>query len=172
MAIYIIGTIHAGFTPFKELKTILEKLNPNQLLVEIAEVDLKKEKLKNYPPEMVLAYKWAKKNKVKVYGFDSKINELRKGVTKKDTKILIEKQKKLMIGYTWKDMNKKKIMKILSVPLVNKLIDPKILKRRQKEMLRNIKRMIDNKGIVIILTGAGHLSFLEKHFKKAIFPFR
>ncbi|MEK6842233.1 MAG: hypothetical protein AABX84_00295, partial [Nanoarchaeota archaeon] len=60
--IYIIGTIH-GMTPNNELKSILKKINPNQILVEITEKYLKNKKFKNYPKEMVYAYSWGIKNK-------------------------------------------------------------------------------------------------------------
>ena len=46
--IIIIGTIHSGFTPNKELEEVLEKYHPKQLFVEIAEEDVTKNKLKNH----------------------------------------------------------------------------------------------------------------------------
>ena len=44
--------------------------------------------------------------------------------------------------------------------------------KRESEMLRNIRNVIVKKGIVLILTGCGHLDFFEKNIKDAIFPFR
>ena len=46
--IIIIGTVHSGFTPNKELEEVLEKYHPKQLFVEIAEEDVTKNKLKNH----------------------------------------------------------------------------------------------------------------------------
>ncbi len=170
--IIILGTLHAGLTPEDELKEVLEEYNPHQLLIEIAEEDIKNGKFDSYPPEMVFAYNWAKKNKVKVNGFDSKIDVLRKGMTEEDNQKLIEKQKKLMNIFTWKDMNKTENLKKLDADSAKNLIDQKKEEKREFEMLKNIKNSMIENGKILIITGCGHLDFFEKYISNAIFPFR
>jgi len=170
--IIIIGTLHAGLTPKNELKEVLEKYNPNQLLIEIAEEDIKNREFYSYPLEMVFAYDWANKNKVKVNGFDLKIDVLRKGMKEEDNQKVIEEQKKLMNNFSWKDMNKAENLKKLDTDSAKNLVDSKKEEKREFEMLKNIKNsMIDN-GKILIITGCGHLDFFEKHIINAVFPFR
>ena len=61
--IIVIGTVHGGFTPDEELKEVFEEYSPKQLFVEVAEEHVKKNKLKDYPPEMIFTLRWAKENK-------------------------------------------------------------------------------------------------------------
>ena len=137
--IIIVGTLHEGLTPTDELQEILEDIDPDQLLVEIAKEDLQNEILGKYPEEMVYAYKWAKKNNVQVNGFDSSINILKRGTTKEDEERVVKGVKKLLKGYTWKDMNKGECQKMIGQLIVG-LIDPLKRKKRQQEMLQNIKK--------------------------------
>ena len=75
--IIIIGTLHAGMTSEKELKVILEKYNPYQILVEISQKDINNGAIDSYPSEMIFAYRWAKNRGKKINGFDAKINTLK-----------------------------------------------------------------------------------------------
>ncbi len=172
--IIIIGTLHAGLTPENELKEVLEKYSPDQLLVEIVEEDVKKEKFDSYPPEMIFVYKWAKKNKIKVNGFDSKIDVFSKGMAEEDNEKVIQEQKILMnnLNLKWKDMNKAENLKKLDTDSAKKLVDPEKEAKRESEMLKNIKKSMIRGGTIVIITGCGHLEFLERHIKDAIFPFR
>jgi pheromone shutdown protein TraB len=172
LKIIIIGTLHVGLTPNKELEAEFKKYNPNQILVEIAESDIKNKNISKYPPEMIFTYKWAKRNNIKVCGFDTKINIFKKGIKEADNLELIKKQKKLIKNYSWKAFNKKESDKLLDVDDLNKIIDLEKEKVRNSKMLSNIKKFMIIKGVVMIITGSGHLNFFEKHFKKAIFPFR
>lgn len=170
--IIVIGTLHAGLTPENELKEILVKYHPEQLLVEIAQTDIKNGKFDAYPPEMIFAYHWAKKKKIKVSGFDSKIDSLRKGMTEEDNMGVIEEQKKLMENLTWKDMNRAKHLKKLDTASAQNLVDLDKEEKREFEMLINIKKAMIDQGTTIIVTGCGHLDFFKKHMKSAIFPLR
>ncbi len=118
---------------------------------------------------MVFTYQWAIRNKVKVNGFDSKINIFKQGITEKDNQMLIEKQKKLIQSFSWKDFNKKDKIKLLDI---GNITDPEKEKQRQQEMLNNINNALDKQGTVLIITGCGNLNFFEKNIKNAIFPFR
>jgi pheromone shutdown protein TraB len=172
LKVIIIGTLHVGLTPNKELETEFIKYNPNQILVEIAEGDIKKKSISKYPPEMIFTYNWARKNKIKVNGFDSKINIFKKGVKKADNLELIKKQKTIIKNYSWKAFNKEENDRLLNIDDLSKIIDLEKEKIRNLQMLCNIRKFIISNGVVMIITGTGHLNFFEKHFKKAIFPFR
>lgn len=170
--IIVIGTLHAGLTSHAELKEILEEYKPNQLLVEISQNDIKQGKINSYPSEMVFAYNWAKKNKIRVDGFDSKINTFRAGVTKEDNNKAIKEQKEIMKHYSWKEMNQSINNQKLKTKTTKNLDDSEKLKKLNFEMLNNIKKLMIKEGIIVILTGCGHLDFFEQHLKNAIFPFR
>ena len=169
--IIIIGTLHEGLTPVDELQEILEDIHPDQLLVEITKEDLQDERFGKYPKEMVYAHKWAKKNNIQVNGFDSPIDVMKHNITKEDEKHAVSEIYKLLKDHTWKDMNKKEYQDIES-RLIEELVDPLKHKKRQQEMLQNIKRSMLSQGKILILTGAGHLEFFEEHLPEATFPFR
>ena len=169
--IIIIGTLHLGLTPNKELREVLDEIKPDQLLVEINERDIKNNNFKKYIPEMVFAYRRAKKKKISVSGFDSSINVLSQGMTEKDKKRIIQKQKRLAKGHNWKDLNKEKYLKLLRGSEEG-LIDWKKEQKREEKMLQNIKKAMQPNGKIVIVTGCGHLSFFEKSIKDAVFPFR
>ena len=180
--IYIIGTIH-NFIPENDLIQILERYSPDQVLVEITASDLKKKNFKNYSKEFKDAYRWCKKNKVKVNGFDywqkGWLQSKDMSKSEKIEYIKIEKKLvKIVKRYGWKKFNKKKYEKLLdkyigkakkSIPYIKEAYE--ILPIRQKKMLANVKKRMLKKGTIIILTGAGHLDFFEKNLK-AEFPYR
>jgi hypothetical protein len=170
--IVIIGTLHGGLTPESELFDVLEKFKPVNLLVEIAQEDIDNGEIRSYPPEMIFAYKWGVDNKVKVGGFDYKMNIFAEGKTQIDNQDVINKQKKAMDGFTWKDMNKDENMKILDVPSENDLVDKDKESEREKRMLENIERKLADDPIILIVTGCVHLKLFEENIKGAIFPFR
>jgi len=168
--IYIIGTLHAGWTPDKELQEELEKIKPDQLLVEICDSDLQDNKLDDYPPEMVFAYQWAKENQVSVVGYDSKIKVFREGISDEDNQAVIEEQKKQLSHLTWQGANKPENCQLFMKESYEKLVDPAKDKLREQEMLDNIKKAIADQGRVVILTGCGHLDFFKANLSEAKFP--
>jgi len=170
--IYVIGTLHNMMPKHKkELQEILEKMDPDQVLVEIVHSHLKSPKIRTYPREMQFAYRWAIKKKKETAGFDSPIDITKKDITKKEEAVWVKKWIAKFGHLTWKGHNKKKYDKITNESL-EEIVDMKRHRSRQKEMLRNIrKRMISN-GKILVLTGAGHLPFFEKNMKSAKFPLR
>jgi len=168
----VIGTLHAGLTPEEELFDILNNLKLEILLIEMVQKDVEMEILNNYPPEMISAYHWAKKQNISVYGFDSAIHTLRDGMTEQDNQDAIDKQKEIMKKFTWKDINKEKNLALLNGNLWEKLVDPNKHRRREEEMIKNIKHILDSTKTTIILTGCAHLKTFEQTFPQAIFPFR
>ena len=88
--IIIIGTIHT-LTPETELIPILENLKPDILFIEISEEDIISNNFKDYPEEMIYSFNWAKKNNIKVIGFDSKINVFAENKTEKDNEEICKK---------------------------------------------------------------------------------
>jgi len=169
--IIIIGTLHAGLTPKQELKKFLEDVKPDQVLVEMAEEDLRKNRIDSYPPEMVYTFKWSRKRNIIVNGFDCSLNTLRKGMTDADNLKAIKDSKRLLKNLSWKDMNKEKNSKILA-PINKRLIDPLKERKRNFQMIKNIRKLMIPKGKVVIVTGCSHLNYFEKHIKEANFAFR
>lgn len=168
--VYIIGTVHNMFPKHKrELTSILKRINPDQVLVEIDKKDLKSSKIKKYPKEMIYAYKWAIKRKKKADGFDYDIN-----IIISNKKVLIEIEKKITMlidKIGWKSLNKKKYSLTIE-KIVNNMLNKRKALNRRRLMLKNIKSREISNGKVLILTGVGHLSFFERHIKGAIFPLR
>jgi pheromone shutdown protein TraB len=170
--IIIIGTLHAGITPANELEEAIKSFSPDQVMVEIIDGDIEKNNLELYPPEMIFALKWAKNNNVKVFGFDSRINVFKNGITPKDNEAVIAKQKELIKNLSWKEFNKIENEKLLDVEELDDLVDKKKEDERESEMLKNIQNNIIENGTVVIITGIAHLDFFEKNIKDAILPFR
>lgn len=170
--IYVIGTLHNMMPKHeKELTQILDKINPDQILVEIVRKNLKSPKIRAYPKEMQFAYRWGTKHNKKVDGFDASIYVDKKDTTKKEREKFLKEFMKIINKYDWQQWNKKKYDKI-SYDNLRKLIDFRKHRSRQNKMLQNIRKMMIKDGIILILTGAGHLSFFERHLEKAIFPLR
>ena len=170
--IYVIGTVHNMLPKHKEeLNSILEDINPDQILIEILKKDLKSRKIRKYPKEMVYAYRWGIRHKKKVNGFDSPIEIEKKSVTKRELKEFDRIMLKIIGKYNWKKLNKPKYDKI-GDKAINQVIDRKKLGLRQKQMLENIRKMMAKDGIILILTGAYHLRFFEKKIRGAVFTLR
>jgi len=172
--IYIIGTEHDMLPRRKnEFQSLLKTLNPDQILVEIVQKDLKSGKTGKYPKEMVFAAKWGNKNKKVVMGFDAPIEIARKDNTKQRYIDVLNKVRKLVKGLSWEDINRKSYPHKTEVSrLIMELIDKKKHDAREKQMLKNVRKMTLKDGKILILTGAMHLDFFEKHIKGAIFPLR
>jgi hypothetical protein len=168
--IYCIGTLHGGLTNTAELNKILESLHPTQPLVEIVDEDIKKEKLKEYPPEMVSSYRWAKEKEIIVGGFDVHMSVLREGLTDEDNQRAIDQADQLLGELTWIDMNKKENEHVLDP--TDWLLDEEKMKKRAVMMLGNIKRIMSPQGVIVIISGCAHLPFWEKHLQGAKFPLR
>ncbi len=177
--VIIIGTIHLNWTPKDELEEVLRDINPDKVLVE-----LDKDELYDNPredsvrDEMFVVYDWAVRNKKKVDYFDTGDSSLKDGVTGKEPEFLqFELEcKKLLKNHSWKDLNKEGLWNIPSVKklkdeIKEKYFDKEKSKKREYEMLSNIKNKLIN-GVNVIVTGAGHLSFFEKEMPDAVLPLR
>ncbi len=173
--IYVIGTVHNMLPKHKnELQSILKKINPDQILVEIdREININSNQIKKFPKEMIFAYKWGVKNKKQVDFFDTNKygDQLKKSVTKKGLKQAGKDISSIFKRYDWKELNKWKYDNLDS-NILKKFVDFKKLNARRKFMLNIIRKIALKEGKILILTGAGHLDFFEKHLKKVIFPFR
>ncbi len=170
--IVIIGTLHGEYTPKKELEEILNFYSPNQIFVEIYQGDINKNYLEKYPQEMIFALNWARSKKVELSGFDSEIDIFKGGFSASKNQKIIDQQKPVLNKFNWKDFNKKEIFNKINSLAEKKFIDSAANFIREEEMLNNIKKKIIPDGVVLILTGCGHLDFFEKKIKKADFPLR
>lgn len=170
--IIIIGTLHVGLTPKNELQELLDRFKPDQLLVELSNDDIINDKIGLYSDEMLFAYDWAKDNDVLVNGFDANISVLSAAKNEEDNNEVIEEQKKIIEKYSWKDFNKTSYLKLLNTEKEARLIDRKKWDLREEKMLENILENIIPEGMVLIVTGSGHIPFFEKNIKDAIFPLK
>jgi len=167
----ILGTIH-GRISRKEIERILNNLNPDQILIEMINKDVKSKNFKEYPTEMKFAYGWAKDHNKKVYGFDDGTFPYKNKtmLTEKDHE-RIEKLNSYLKGKDWKELNKAKYFKEFWRVLGEDPI-PKGQRPRQKNMLKNIKKFGVREGKIVIFTGVSHLDFFEKNLPGAKFPFK
>jgi len=175
MTLYFIGTLHANFTPHKELVSEVNSISPDVLLVEIIQEDIDSFDIENYPDEMRALYAWAIKDGTPVYGYDVNIQTLAANQTDVDNKNVINEQAKILEQYSWKEVNKSEINKLFDlVPGAKELVDNDKVERRNQVMKRNISSIVeDNQGSnIVVLTGCGHLDFFEQEFKDAYFPLR
>jgi hypothetical protein len=168
--IFLVGTLHAGFTPPKELISVLESLALNQLLVEIVQSDIQKNKLAHYPPEMTAALKWARANRISVSGFDARLSVLRKEKTKADNRKVIGEQSKLIRKYSWRFFNRLSHLKKLETKEYLDLIDLVKFQAREDRMAAYIRKRMNPSGRVAIVTGCAHLPFFKRTFKWASIP--
>lgn len=174
--IFIIGTVHEGMTPHRELEQVLENLRPDQLLVELQAAksikEIKTSGMIPYPDELIFAYEWAKERNIPVNGFDVPVSILGDDLQDNEDIDFIERQKALFTKYSWKDLNKKDVLEGLSKIAPDEITDQAKYDEREVGMLNNITKLMVKDGRVIILTGADHLNFFGKHIPHAIFPLR
>jgi len=173
--IYIIGTIHKGYTSKEELGAVLKNLSPNQVLVELPDQPIEKtRKSTDVRDEMMFAYDWAKENNIRVDCFDNDVDILREGMTldHPKSKELMKYHTGILKHYSWKDLNKKEHAHTMDSPLEAEIADPIKQKNRENQMLKNIRGLLIPDGNVVILTGTAHLPFFEHSIPEAIFPLR
>lgn len=174
--VFIIGTLHLGFTPKDELREVLEELRLTQLFVELPPEDSeKREVAEKHSDEMAFAYRWAKENNVLVVSYDIGGGNLEKEGAEEDKEYIqlskeeLEEAKKI----SWRERNKKNAYKGSAWEKIKeKFIDQKKWDAREKQMLENIRQNLADEGTVVILTGAGHLDFFEENLSEAEFLFR
>ncbi len=110
---------------------------------------------------MRFALQWAEKRGLVVVGFDSPIDTKKEGKTKEDEQQVIARQVAVLKEVDdWKLFNKKEYLRRITD---HDLLDPQKYLSRNKEMLCNIEQQLPEEGIVVIITGAGHLDFFEGH---------
>jgi len=170
LKIIFIGVLHCGFTPLKELEQLILSYKPNQLFVEIKQEDIDSNNIENYPPEMIFASRLAIQKQIHLKGFDSNINITTSNSTKEQEETIIKKQEEIIQKYDWKNFNKEKYDQLLKVEGWDGLIDEHKWLAREEEMENNIKKILPQEGTVLVITGAGHISFFKKVFPKASFP--
>lgn len=175
--IYIIGTIHSGYTPDEELREVLEELDPDQVLVELPSESFEElEEGEVYPSEMVFAHNWAQENKLKVGAFDvlSEHSYFNEGKTPEDPEYreLLDHQDSIIKKYSWKDFNIQEYNDLLVHPAEEVLFSTSQARKREEEMAENIKNMMIEDGVIVIITGTAHLQYFEEQFPSAILPLR
>ncbi len=175
----IIGTLHGGSTPKDELLKILNTVNPDNVLVELSLEELNdRPRTDSIRDEMFAAYDWAVEHHKDVDVFDIEDDILKEGITgsEPDFVELELKVKDLLKDYSWKELNRKEPWNIPEVvrledSIVEKYFDPEKMKARDFQLLRNITDKLKD-GVNIVITGAGHLTFLKQHMPTATLPLR
>lgn len=173
--IYLIGTLHAGYTPNDELKEVLEEIRPNQVLVELpneAREELSERKI--YPTEMVFAYDWAIENNINTGKFDvsEEHSYFNKGRGPEDPEYVkyLKDLEETLKKYSWKEFNNPELNESLEHPMEDVLFDKEQANIREQAMLRNILDIIDDEGVVVIITGAAHLKYFKENLPESILP--
>lgn len=165
-----IGTLHQGYTPKTELEKMLVLHKPQKLFVEIVDADIMSNNLKNYPPEMIVAYKWAKRHDIAVSGFDVDIDTLSAGITKSDLDKVDKEQSAIIDQYDWKDFNKLEFNELLNTKSWDSAIDRAKWDKREQIMYENIVDNLAEDATSVVVTGSGHIKYFREKFPKALFP--
>ncbi len=178
--VVIIGTLHLGLTPLNELKSTLETLKPNQVLVELPQNIEDKIKTESSSNEMVFAANWAQINNIPVGCFDvDEGNTLKDGISEnnEDYLDLVKQQVSEIKAFSWKELNNDRLWREgrlgkIERKLYTDCVDNKKDEAREERMLENIKRLMLPNGTIVILTGIGHLNFFEKNLPDSEILFR
>jgi uncharacterized protein (UPF0335 family) len=166
-----IGTLHGGLTPEQELIKIVEGFQPSILLVEINQEDVENKNTKEYPEEMQAILQWGEHRQIEIHGFDSNIDPLQKNISESDLKRLDEEQQEILDEHNWEEFNKETKSEALKTTSWHKVINLRRWDEREQEMYQNIVRITsDSAGIIVVVTGSGHLSFFKSKFSSAQFP--
>ncbi len=153
-----------------DLRSLLDSIEPEVLLVEVVQEDLKIESLSSYPEEMKISYDWAKSKGIEVFGFDAAITVTKEGLSPEAEIKVSEKQLDGLKGSTWKDANRPEFDALNE--LAQPLIDEAKWNERENRMAEVISGFRDKRNKTLILTGTWHLKFFERVFPDSSFPLR
>jgi hypothetical protein len=155
--------------PEIELDTLLSSIDPDVVLVEIAQEDVGKRDFGGSPREMIQALQWSQSRRKFVAGFDCPMKTKPDNYTKQtDLKITSDMQE-FGRKYNWRDANKISVAHELAVILIP-FTDSQKMDTRHGCMLQNIQASLPRKGRALILTGAYHSDFFRDKFPDAKFP--
>ncbi|MFT4283164.1 MAG: hypothetical protein ACMXX6_01940 [Candidatus Woesearchaeota archaeon] len=165
--LFFIGTLHLGLTNLEELIGFIKDFDPELILVEIVNDDIKSNNLVSYPVEMVYVLKYCNLRNIKVKGFDISIDVLNKDLSNDEVKAITRRQVDFIKDYSWIDFNKPSFIEKLN-SLSGNLFDKSNWDFRQEKMKSNIKNLSNSKRCVVVC-GASHIPFFKKEFEKAKF---
>ncbi len=173
--IYIIGTIHGGYTPHLELEEVLRNIQPDQALVELSHKPNEDTAEKDsFRSEMLFAYNWAEENGIKVEIFDVDDDHVyfNEGYGPKSSEYrkLHKEQEEIIKKYTWKQFNRKEFNELLDHPLLEIIFSKEQEEIREAKMIQNIKRKMISEGRVVIISGAGHLKYFADSLPNTFVP--
>jgi len=169
--ILVYGTVH-NMIPTKELNAILDKNQPDLILVDEYQDNIKMNRLNQSPQEVKDAIAWANANYVNIFGFGLRRTVVKKPLpSKKQLAEVAAAQKKILKGKSWKDANKRELAS-LEAKAAEPVIDQKALAQNRKQMLARINEYLPTGNKVVIFVGAAHLEFFQKNLPDAVFPLR
>jgi len=178
--IKIVGTLHGGITSKEELEEILKDSNPDQILVELSNKEVRNIPESNsIRDEMIYIYQWAKNAGIKIGNFDVEVNVLEDGINGKENDFiqLNNKFDEALKSISWKELNKEKYwigsdIAILDKKIRDRYLSKKRCEEREDKMLASINRQMIESGTILIFMGIGHLSYFEKSLPSATFLLR
>lgn len=153
---------------------MLNNLNPDNVLIELSPEELNdRPREDSIRDEMFVAYDWATEHHKHVDVFDIEDDTLKEGVTGKEPDFMeLElKVKDLLKDYSWRELNRSEPWSIPEVVRLENIILEKYFntektKARDFRLLQNITdKLID--GTNLVITGAGHLTFLKEQIPTA-----
>lgn len=152
-----------------ELASLLERLHPDTIFVEISPEDLRQGKIEGYPLEMRFALRWAEGRAKKVFGFDCAGETLSAAVPEDLRKANIARYLEFRRGRDWKDLNDPSVARAgIALTLANH--DARRLEARRACMKENILRALPEAGAALVLTGGFHSEYFRAEFPGARFP--
>lgn len=168
--IYIIGTSHQPINPecARELESLLQSIDPHQILLEKEPMELEREQFKDDRPEMQFGYEWAVCRGVSVKAYDHKNTILKNNITDSQLAQVNERMGEIRSAYGWKELNHPDNVSAIESALLS-VLDMEKHRRRERRMLAAVKRKMRRKGRIVILTGTYHLLFFRRQFPEAYF---
>lgn len=168
--IYIIGTSHQPINPeyARELESLLQYIDPHQILLEKEPIELEREQFKDDRPEMQFGYEWAVRRGISVKAYDHKNTILKNNITDTQLAQVNERMGEITSAYGWKELNHPDNVSAIESVLLS-VLDMEKHHRRERRMLAAVKRKARQKGRIVILTGTYHLLFFRRQFPEAYF---
>lgn len=178
--IILIGTLHLGLTPKKDLIAEISKHKPDKLLIELTEEEVVAGANESNRDEMFVALNYAVANHISYELYDVDFSTLLSGITgsEPDFVELHEEIEKCIRGkgLDWKQTNQPgsiidvEINKI-DRKIVDRFFDKDKIKKRNQLLAKNIEgNLIEGNNVVV--TGSGHIDHLLRDLPGSIAPLR
>ena len=171
----IIGTAHLDDPGlFHALEAALDRLSPDQLILEMPDEAVAIGEVAGQKPEMVLAYHWARRRGVPVCGHEpTGLSVLRDGLTPEELVSLAQEMDTLIATLTvrrtidvfcQRGVPQSDAERRLST-VIDLLVDPDKALARTWGILAAIQRIAASEGDVLIVCGGAHVPHIAEALK-------